>query len=225
MIYRYSDTNYTITASGSTQYIYYGYDTTAITTTPAITVTYVYQSYPQTCYVNDGAWTITHFETDVERIAPEYPHADANETWRAWQGDIWIRREQERAQEEARRLQLARERVAKREAANSRAESLLKAFLDRNQQQAFEQHRYFEVLSGDGKRRYRLTEGWAGNVQVFDDNDRHVETLCIHPRVHAPMGDHLLAQKLMLETDEEQFRRTANITQILRPRPMLSASS
>lgn len=35
---------------------------------------------------------------------------------------------------------------------------------------------------------------------------------CIHPTEHVPQADTMLAQKLMIETDEEEFLKTANMT-------------
>jgi hypothetical protein len=120
------------------------------------------------------------------------------------------RLEQERAlaQEIARR-QAA---VFLRDEADKRAEALLAAHLTPRQREQYREHRYFEVITRTG--RYRLAHGWAGNVHRVDDQDRLVERFCIHPARVVPYADNLLAQKLMLETDEERFLRVANKTRL-----------
>jgi len=95
--------------------------------------------------------------------------------------------------------------------AESTAEKLLAEHLDDKQLEQFRNHRYFEVIRDAGKRVYRIKHGWAGNIEVFEGG-RLVETMCIHPSAQVPFSDNLLAQKLLLEADEQRFRRIANIT-------------
>ncbi len=79
----------------------------------------------------------------------------------------------------------------------------------------YEKDRYFEVLTTrDGKvRRYRIEKGWAGNVFLIDEKGKKAEKFCIHPmKEEIPVCDSLLAQKLLLESDEGEFLRIANRT-------------
>jgi hypothetical protein len=116
--------------------------------------------------------------------------------------------------QELRRARAEQTRIL-RDAADKRAERLLLQFLNPDQEVQYRKDRYFEVLSKDGTRRYRIRRGWAGNVTVIDLKGREVEKLCIHPDISVPQEDNLLAQKLLLEADEEEFRRTANITRLI----------
>lgn len=99
--------------------------------------------------------------------------------------------------------------------ADRKAEALLKTMLTADQRCQYESGlRYFDVLTTkDGKtRRYRIEHGWAGNVFLMDDNGRPIERFCIHPALKVPVADNLIAQKLLLETDEEKFLSIANKT-------------
>lgn len=99
-----------------------------------------------------------------------------------------------------------------RQAAESskRATALLIQHLDKAQVADFRANRQFIVHSRDGVRRYRVDYGRAGNVKLLGDGDRVVAKFCIHPDSPCPNEDVMLAQKLMLETDEEEFLRIAN---------------
>jgi hypothetical protein len=156
---------------------------------------------------SDTSWIIHR----REQQQPILTDAEVQALWGNWSAAVHIKRTEEQQREEERLRLIAVERQKRRSVADARGEALLKMFLNRQQKEHYEENRYFEVLSHDGKRRYRLHRGWAGNVQVFE-GDRHVETLCIHPAISVPLGDHLLSQKLMIETDEANFRKVANIT-------------
>ena len=95
-----------------------------------------------------------------------------------------------------------------------RALQLLEAHLSEAQREEFQRHRYFTVLSKDGQRRYRIKHGWAGNIERIDHQGKPIETLCAHPVSPVPIPDNLLTQKLWLETDEDAFRRIANIRRL-----------
>jgi hypothetical protein len=89
-----------------------------------------------------------------------------------------------------------------------RARRLLLRHLSPAQRQTWKRHRWFEV-AGQGCV-YRIHEGRAMNVKQLRPG-QPVATLCAFPR-GVPMGDVLLAQKLMLETDEAGFLRVAHRT-------------
>ncbi len=105
----------------------------------------------------------------------------------------------------------ARQRLHRVEV-TARAESLLLSALNPIQAKDFRTTREFTVISKDGKRTYRITYGIAGNV-ILIEKGKPVARYCIYP-IGIPIEDVMLAQKLMLETDEESFIRIANRTPI-----------
>lgn len=107
------------------------------------------------------------------------------------------------------------ERAAREEArleAVEKADALLQENLSEEQRRELEEHRYFTVESPGSKRRYRVKAGHGkhGNIIEVDERGREVSSICAAPRGNVPEGDYLLAQKLFLEHDEEEFRRIAN---------------
>ncbi len=122
-----------------------------------------------------------------------------------------------RADEEARWRAEALERQKKLDEENkrlleakARAMSLLKACLTKEQVACLEKNKFFYVTAKSG-RKYRIDQGTHGNVKVVDRDNKVIERLCIQPD-GVPEGDSMLAQKLMIEVAEDQFRRHANIT-------------
>lgn len=93
--------------------------------------------------------------------------------------------------------------------AQDRAEALLQQFLSPAQREQFARSSAFTVTAKSG-RRYSLRRGWAGNVFLLDFHDRDVVRLCLHPETTIPRADLLIAQKMLLEADEDAFLRTAN---------------
>lgn len=154
-------------------------------------------------------------------------------TWTAWNEDntTWVVSPDYRVEaipesieaiakrEEVRLAAIQREKAltAKRQAADSKAKQLLMNFLTEEQQAQYEKDRFFEVLTTrDGKvRKYRIEHGWAGNVYLIDDQGRKSERFCIHPAKVLPHADNLLAQKLLLESDEGRFLQIANKTVLI----------
>ena len=105
----------------------------------------------------------------------------------------------------------AREANAKRERARARAYALLDTFLSDEQRHELADKGHFHVDAPSG-RRYRIDRGSHGNVKVIDRvTGVWSESLCVQPS-GVPDGDAMLMQKLLIETAEEQFRATANIT-------------
>jgi hypothetical protein len=104
-----------------------------------------------------------------------------------------------------------RERPPDRVAAEARARSLLLETLTPEQRATFERNRWFVVEGGRSRQRYRINGGHVvANIEVLDREDRVTHRLCGHLRDMHPLGDHLLAQKIMLELDEERFLSLAN---------------
>jgi hypothetical protein len=102
----------------------------------------------------------------------------------------------------------------KREVATKRAESLLFTILKPEQVRQYSDHGYFETEVND--KLYRITKGHSGNVKLIR-NGKIVESYCAHPSnaYGTPEQDTMLAQLLMLKTDEAKFLKTANRTVLL----------
>ncbi len=101
------------------------------------------------------------------------------------------------------------------ETARLRAEGLLREHLTERQQQDLSSRGYFDVVNFKSKRHYRIRRGRAGNVYLLDGPcGREVKKLCCHPNERVPDADTMLAQKLLIEFNEELFLKTANITDL-----------
>ncbi len=125
--------------------------------------------------------------------------------------------EQRRRDEEARAKMLAWEeqRRQERREAEARAEAFLLTHLDDAQRATYEAARYFDVLSDDGARTYRLYKGVSGNVKLLEvETGRAQRSYCAHPREDLPVADVVLAQKLMLEYAEDEFLRIAHMRRL-----------
>ncbi len=123
-------------------------------------------------------------------------------------------------QREARRIETERRDAQNRaaaavtQAAKERAEKLLQSVLTDEQKTELRDKGYFHCRSKQGNR-YRIRRGTHGNVRKLDPTGtKEIESLCIQPR-DVPEGDVLLAQRFMIENDEEAFRKTANIARML----------
>ncbi len=106
------------------------------------------------------------------------------------------------------RVEARLQREAELAAAKERAEALLLSCLDEEQRRELRAHDRFHVTAPSG-RRYCIKRGRAGNVSARDSANRVVR-YCIHDYVGLPDADTMLGQKLMLETDEQEFLATAN---------------
>lgn len=104
-------------------------------------------------------------------------------------------------------------RAKARENAGKRAESLLLSTLTPAQRETYERHKWFVVEGGKSKTKYRIrySDHMVANVDVLADDGKVVHRLCCHLDIGTvPTGDQLLAQKLMLEGNEDHFLKTAN---------------
>jgi hypothetical protein len=119
--------------------------------------------------------------------------------------------EEERARREAQARAYQEEMVrkdAERRAAEIKADALLHSCLSAEQKEELTKKNHFHLYVG--KNKYRIERGISGNVKLINENDdRPKHQYCIHP-VDVPVGDVMLAQKLLLETNEEEFLRVAN---------------
>lgn len=125
--------------------------------------------------------------------APEEPAV----VQRRIQQEVAYRAEQQRLQSE-------------RDAANAKAEELLRANLSEAQRAELDRHNWFLVVGKTGEI-FRIRRGRSGNVDVIDPKTGSVvKRLCAHPNVACPDADTMLAQKLHLEDDPTSFVRIAN---------------
>ena len=93
--------------------------------------------------------------------------------------------------------------------AEEKAEKLLRQNLSFIQLVEYSTHGYFHCIVGSHL--YRVNKGWSGNVELrTGDNHGVYFKFCIHPEIETPHADNMLAIKLMLETEEDEFLRIAN---------------
>lgn len=92
--------------------------------------------------------------------------------------------------------------------AAARARALLLGVLAEPQREELERDGFFHVETRDGSRRYRLSP--TGQPRRVQGEDGRQWSYCIHPDYGYPADDVVLAQKLLLEADEEAFLRIAN---------------
>jgi hypothetical protein len=92
------------------------------------------------------------------------------------------------------------------ELARAKAKSLLLENLSIEQREMYERHGFFEI-EAHSRRRYRIhCNSVVANIYRLDDGGR----FCAHCDSNLPYEDHFLAQKLMIEYEEETFLRIAN---------------
>jgi hypothetical protein len=111
---------------------------------------------------------------------------------------------------------LAQEQIARDKEAEKRALELLRSCLTPYQLKHFIKHNSIPVTTKKGNL-YVIQKGVAGNIKKMIQ-DKAVESLCCHPNYDFPTEDCMLTQKLMLENDEDGFRKIANITPTAPPR-------
>lgn len=125
------------------------------------------------------------------------------------------------AQRAVERAERRREAEVAREAANAVASETLRLLLSEEQWASWEANAWFDEVLPSGAV-YRLHRGVSGNVRHTPAGRRR-ESLCAHPSTHVqdddgeflgllPTVDVVIAQVLALRTDEEGFRRVANIS-------------
>lgn len=103
-------------------------------------------------------------------------------------------------------------RRAEVDAANRRAEDLLRRELTPEQLEDLEKKGCFYLESIDQKgerRRYRIDRGTHGNIKLLDPKGSILGTYCVQPDA-VPVADSMLAQKLWIEGNEAGFLRVAN---------------
>lgn len=184
-------------------------------------------------------WTSESFTNDVLLRAEWTPRKLTVEAWDAWQKLPKLRRvfdqatrayiEIDEAELRRREWQATRQRLVasnrtraaklREQASQRRANELLLTMLDEAQAEQWRTERAFTIETADGARRYRIRRGVAGNIMLVKDGDREapaggwLRRFCFHayhPDGQIPVEDHVLAQKLFIESDEASFLRLAN---------------
>jgi hypothetical protein len=107
-------------------------------------------------------------------------------------------------------------RMRARRPAERRGVALLRSWLTPQQAEQWDARGDFEVVGCNTGRRYRITRGTTMNIHELDANRRTVAQWCFAPEGKLVAGDVLLAQKIALETMEQQVLALAN-TQASRP--------
>jgi hypothetical protein len=92
--------------------------------------------------------------------------------------------------------------LVRRRQAKLRAEALLWAWLSPAQRSQYRARRWFEVTTASG-RRYRVLRGAVVRLPRGSG-------YCIEATSPVPVADEMLANKLLLETDERRFLATAH---------------
>ena len=94
--------------------------------------------------------------------------------------------------------------------AELRAYTLLKRWLSPEQIAQLERHGYFEVRGSHSGTCYRVHRERNMNIEELDGGGSRVAVWCFGPVGCLPLGDHMLAQKIALETDEQAALAVAN---------------
>jgi hypothetical protein len=147
-----------------------------------------------------GQWNAAYAQMQMQQAAAQLRQATPEQVEQA-------RRQAERYQQEQ------AVRMAEQSEAEKRAEMLLQSVLDPAQREELKERGFFtlETIAKNGERRiYRIKRGRSHNVEQVDASGRRIKTLCAHPRASVPNADTMVVQKLMLESQEEEFLRIAN---------------
>lgn len=182
---------------------YYSNNTTAATATANFTMT------SPTITVTSGSTVITQYNRGFEGFYNNYYNAPSYAPRPLTPAQL---RDRERERQREREAWAARRRE-EGEAA-TRAHALLMEMLTPEQQASWGLTHEIAVEGEHSKQQYRLTTRRAGGVYRMNASGRRDMSYCIHHANEIPIEDQVLAQKLLLETDEREFLRIANATRI-----------
>ena len=129
--------------------------------------------------------------------------------------------QRDREVKEAQRIM--RRTRAKYRLASMKADKLLLRHLSSEQAKDLKSYGFFKLyVQKDGvTKTYCIRRGTHQNIDLVEEKGNKiivVQTLCAGPAHRVPAGDAMLAQKLLLETDETQFLQIANKFAPLDPR-------
>lgn len=189
-----------------------------LTITAAATMNYIAMRDIWTGWIETTTHSATTWNVWMERCRHEAIRA-AEQTWGNWtdpqRAALRAFAEEERHiyEEAARTFGRVNERLkAEADAANRKAEDLLRANLTPEQLEDLEKKKcfYLSTISPDGsRRRYRIDRGTHGNVKLLDEKGSILGSYCAQPD-SVPVADSMLAQKLWIEGAEAEFLRIAN---------------
>lgn len=114
---------------------------------------------------------------------------------------------------EERRIVTEREERSRQQLkdASVKAKELLLEHLTPSQRRTLEEKGWFLITGGKSGKIYRLSSrSIAGNVEEMSKEGKALARYCCHLDHRYPTHDHHLAQKIMLEHNEEEFLRLAN---------------
>jgi hypothetical protein len=102
---------------------------------------------------------------------------------------------------------------AERVEAVMKAKALLASMLDEQQRQQLERDRFFDFVSQTGKKMRMKSFSCSRNVDELGEDGKRIKTFCAHPgQYDLPVEDHMVAQLLALQHNEEAFMRVANMS-------------
>jgi len=87
---------------------------------------------------------------------------------------------------------------------------LLREWLSHEQCAQFDAERYFDVTGCHSQKKYRIRYGSSANMDELDDADVPRMGWCFVPNIYLVAGDVMLAQKIVLETNERDALAVAN---------------
>lgn len=192
--------NHDYTTASSTTDTYYDVNNPEITTSSSTTWT-EWNKYQPTVYIQNNHvwenWVVVKRDAFSVRLERREPR--------------------QRTEEELARAAAAAEAAAQRRAeveaamaaAQERAHTLLLSALDEEQAAEYTERRH--------GRRYCIKHGRQDNVFLVDDDGRLITEYCGHVGESVPDEDNILAQKLILEHDEDAFIRVANARSVAVP--------
>lgn len=146
-----------------------------------------------------AAWT-NSTDTTYFSAAPPRPQATPEQ----------ITAHRQRFEQAAERM---RQRAEENKKAQKRAEELLLSCLDEEQTEEYTRSKRFRVRGSRGGV-YAIHEGtvYQVNGEFTNGRPRYSHSICIHPSAGFPEADCMLTKKLMIETDEDSFRRIGNFS-------------
>ncbi len=185
------------------------------TTTCTSNAWYEWNDSTTDCTTNDTTWVT--WTSATETITLECRDATPYQAESLSQEEI-DRRHAEQQQRITNARQASEQAEKERVAARKRAMKLLLTNLTKKQKNQFDKHQFFIVQGGKSKRKYRIRSHKnavsipMANIDVLHhDNDNDVDhRICFHLSYGIPLGDQLLAQKLMLEHDEDKAIEVSN---------------
>ncbi|TCU69298.1 hypothetical protein EDE08_10846 [Bradyrhizobium sp. R2.2-H] len=102
-------------------------------------------------------------------------------------------------------------RISERERPpEARGRQLLRSWLPPGQLETFDKEGYLDVVGSATGRSYRIYYSTVSNIRELNDAGAPVEGGCFFPAAALPIGDVVLAQKIILEDDEPRALAIAN---------------